>query len=338
MAPMQLFLRRAGIDLGTANVLVAIPGVGVVVNEPSVVALSADGRLLAVGAEAEEMLGRTPGEIEARRPLRGGVIADYRLTEALIKHLLGRVQGRVRLIRPEVTVSVPAGISSTERRAVVDATSRAGARNVYLIAEPVAAAIGADVPIGEPTGSLVVDIGGGTTEVALISLGGVVAHASIRVGGDSVDRAITAHLRKKHSLLVGDATAREVKHKIGAALPLPKPLSMKVRGRDLIGGLPKTVTLETDEVAAAVAPELAQIVGAIRSVLEQTPPELASDVIDRGIVLTGGGSLLRGIDTLITSKAGVPAHVAPEPLLCVAKGLAKALENLDQYKRNVAAS
>lgn len=332
---MSILLRRAGIDLGTANVLVCLPGQGVVVNEPSVVALSADGRLLAVGSDAHEMLGRTPEEIVAKRPLRDGVIADYRLTEALLRHLLGRVQGRLRLIRPELIISVPAGISSTERRAVVDAATRAGAREVYLISEPVAAAIGAEIPIGEPTGSLIVDIGGGTTEVALLSLGGVVSQNSIRLGGDALDHSIGAHLRKKHSLLVGDSSAELIKRKIGAALPIQKSLSMKVKGRDLKGGLPKTVTLETEEIAQALRPDLENVIGAIRRVLEQTPPELASDVIDRGIVLTGGGSLLRELDTLITQSIGVPAHVAPDPLLSVARGLTRALENLDTYKRNL---
>jgi rod shape-determining protein MreB len=332
---MALFSTRIGIDLGTANVLVFVPKRGIVANEPSVVATSEDNRVLAVGEEAKQMLGRTPENIVAQQPLRDGVIADYRITEAMIRYFINKVGGSIRLFRPEVMVSVPAGVTSTERRAVIEATIQAGAKNAYIIKEPVAAAIGADIPIATPTGNMIIDIGGGTTEVAVISLGGIVACTSVRVGGNRVDQAISNYIRRKYSLSIGTRTAEEIKIKIGSALPMADELTMKVRGRDAIGALPKTVVISSNEVAEAIADELAAITLAVRQVLQQTPPELSSDVIDRGMVMSGGGSLLRNLDKLLTQATGVPCYVADEPLLCVVKGAGIALENLDEYKRSL---
>jgi rod shape-determining protein MreB and related proteins len=332
---MAFFSKRIGIDLGTANVLVYVPGKGIVANEPSVVAISEDNRILAVGEEAKMMLGRTPENIVAQQPLRDGVIADYRITEAMIRYFINKVGGSIRLFRPEVMVSVPAGVTSTERRAVIDATIQAGAKNAYIIKEPVAAAIGADIPIATPTGNMIIDIGGGTTEVAVISLGGIVACTSVRVGGNRIDEAISSYIRRKYSLSVGSRTAEDVKIKIGSALPMHEEKTMKVRGRDVIGALPKTVTISSNEIAEAIADELNSITLAVRNVLQQTPPELASDVIDRGMVMSGGGSLLRNLDKLLTQSTGVPCYLAEEPLLCVVKGTGIALENLDEYKRSL---
>jgi len=328
--------KRIAIDLGTANILVYLPKKGIVANEPSVVAVSVDdNRIVAIGNEAKEMLGRTPDIITASRPLRDGVIADYRITQSMLKHFINQVSGRFRLVRPELMISVPAGVTSTERRAVIDAALAAGAKKAYIIREPVAAAIGANVPISAPAGNLVVDIGGGTTEVAIISLGGIVAQNSVRVGGNKIDLAISDYIRKKYGLVIGDQTAEEIKKKIGSALPLDKPMTMQIRGRDLIAGLPKIVTLSSDEVTKAISDRLDEIILAVKAVLEQTPPELSSDIIDRGMVMTGGGSLLRNIDKLMTKVTGVPAYVAEDPLLCVVRGTGIALENLDDYMRSV---
>ncbi len=331
-----MFKKRIAIDLGTANTLVYIPKKGIVANEPSVVAVSVDdNRIVAIGNEAREMLGRTPDIITASKPLKDGVIADYRITQAMLRHFIDKVSGNFRLGRPELMISVPAGVTSTERRAVIDAASAAGAKRTYIIREPVAAAIGAGVPIAAPAGNLVVDIGGGTTEVAIISLGGIVAQNSVRMGGEKIDQAIADYIRKKYSLIVGDQTAEEIKKEIGSALPLDKPMIMQIRGRDMVAGLPKTITLNSTEITEAIADPLDAIILAVRAVLEQTPPELSSDIIDRGMVMTGGGALLRNIDKLMTKVTGVPSYIAEEPLLCVARGTGIALENLDDYMRSV---
>lgn len=328
--------KRIAIDLGTANTRVYVPKKGIVANEPSVVAISVDdNRIVAIGSEAKEMLGRTPDIITASRPLRNGVIADYRITQALLKYFVNKIAGHIRITRPELMIGVPAGITSTERRAVIDAALAAGAKKVYIIRTPVAAAIGANVPIAAPAGNLVVDIGEGTTEVAIISLGGIVAQNSVRVGGGRISSAIADHIRKKHGLVVGTQTAEEIKKEIGSALPLDKPLKMQVRGRDVVGGLPKTVELTSTEVTAAIKDRLDDIILAVRAVLEQTPPELSSDIIDRGMIMTGGGSMLRNIDKLMTKITGVPAYIAEDPMLCVIKGAGTALEHLNEYIRSV---
>jgi rod shape-determining protein MreB len=330
-----MLAKRIGIDLGTANVLVYVPRRGIVINEPAVVAVSEDNKVLAVGSEAKEMLGRTPETIIAYKPLRDGVIADFRVTEALIHYFINKVSGNIRIFRPEVMVSVPAGVTSTEKRAVIDATKAAGAKNVYIIPEPVAAAIGADIPIDSAAGNLIIDVGGGTTEVAVISLGGIVASNSVRVGGNRLDQSIADYIRKKYGLAIGDQTAEEAKIKIGSALASEKEKTMEIRGRDVIAGLPKTISISTNEVTEAMQSEIDKIVLAIRNVLEQTPPELSSDVIDRGMVMTGGGALLKNLDKMLTKATGVPCYVADDAFYCVAKGTGLALENLDDYKRSI---
>jgi rod shape-determining protein MreB len=333
-----MLFKRLGIDLGTANSLVYLAGEGggVVLNEPTVVAVSIDdNRVVAVGNEAKEMLGRTPGNIIASRPLRDGVIADYEVTEAMLSYFIDRVCGKSRFFKPEVMVCVPAGCTQVERRAVMDATLSAGARTVYLIEEPLAAAIGANVPIAAPAGNLIVDIGEGTTEVAIISLGGIVAQHSVRVAGGKIDSAIADFIRKKYGLVIGARTAEDIKKEIGSALPLDKPMKMQIRGRDVVAGLPKTIELNSTDVTDSISERLDDIILAVKAVLEQTPPELSSDIIDRGMIMTGGGSLLRNIDKLMTKVTGVPSYVAEEPLLCVVKGTGIALENLDDYMRSV---
>ncbi len=330
-----MLTKRIGIDLGTANVLVYLPKQGIVINEPSVVAVTDDNKVLAIGEEAKEMVGRTPDTITAYRPLRDGVIADYRVTEAMIRYFINKVSGPIRLFRPEVMICVPAGATSTEKRAVIDATKQAGAKEAYIIPEPVAAAIGADIPIDAAAGNLIVDIGGGTTEVAIISLGGIVASNSVRIGGNKLDQAISEYVRKKYGLSVGDQTAEEIKIEIGSALKSDKEKTIEIRGRDMIAGLPKTITINANEVTEAIQNDLEKIIIAIKSVLEQAPPELSSDIIDRGMVMTGGGSLLRNLDRLFTKALGIPCHVASDALLCVAKGTGIALENLDDYKKSV---
>lgn len=332
-----MLARRIGIDLGTANVLVSVSKKGIIVNEPSVVAISTvDNKVMAVGNEAKEMLGKTPDTIVASRPLKDGVIADYRVTEAMIRYFINKVTGSVRLFRPEVMVSVPAGVTSTERRAVVDATMQAGAKAAYIIKEPLAAAIGADIPIASPLGNMVVDIGGGTTEVAVISLGGIVCANSVRVGGNKIDYAIREYIRKKYGLAIGDKTAEDIKIEIGSALSVDNPPAMEIKGRDTIAGLPRVININGNEVTEAIKDEMDQIIAAVKAVLAKTPPELSSDVIDQGIVLTGGGALLKNIDKLLTKATGVPCHLADNPLNCVAKGTYVALENLDDYKRSLA--
>ncbi|MBI3115202.1 MAG: rod shape-determining protein [Candidatus Kerfeldbacteria bacterium] len=331
-----MFHKRIGIDLGTTNTLVHIPGKGILINEPSVVAVSlSDKKVLAVGDEAKEMLGRTPDTIVARRPLKDGVIADYRTTEAMIRYFINKAIGGVRFFQPEVMIAVPGGITSTERRAVIDATLAAGAKAAYIIKEPVAAAIGANIPIGSASGHMIIDIGGGTTEIAIISLGGIVANTSVRIGGTKLDAAIQESVRKKYGLAIGERTAEHMKITIGSALPLEETLSLEVRGRDVISGLPKTITVTSDDVTEAVQDELSGIVHAVKSVLQETPPELSADVIDKGMIMSGGSALLRNIDRLIAQATGVPAYVADDPLLCVAKGTGIALENLESYKRSI---
>jgi rod shape-determining protein MreB len=335
----NMITRKLGIDLGTTNVLVHTPKKGIVINEPSVVAMSTlDRKVLAVGREAKEMLGRTPDTIVAYRPLKDGVIADYRTTEAMLRYFINKALGGFRIFRPEVMVAVPAGITSTERRAVIDATLAAGAKAAYIIKEPIAAAIGANIPIGNASGHMIIDIGGGTAEAAVISLGGVVTSISVRIGGNKLDAAIMEYIRKRYGLAIGDRTAEEIKITVGSALYLEEKLSMDVRGRDNITGLPKTISVSSDDVTDAVSNELDGIMSAVKTVLQNTPPELAADIIDRGIIMSGGSSLLRNLDQLITRATGIPAYIADEALLCVAKGTGIVLENLDAYKRSILAT
>lgn len=336
---MAIFVKRIGIDLGTANTLVFVPKKGIVINEPTVVAMSVDDNaVLAVGAEAKEMLGRTPETIIAHRPMKDGVIADYRVTRAMLKYFITKAIGNVWFFRPEVMISVPGGITSTEKRAVVDAAQSAGAKAAYVIKETVAAAIGAGIDISTPSGNLVIDIGGGTTDVAVLSLGGIVTSTSVRMAGNKMDNAIAEYIRKKHGLAIGDRTAEEIKMQIGSALPLEEEMEMEIRGRDLVQGLPKTIVVRTNEVVEAIQEPLREIVLAVRAVLQDTPPELASDVIDKGMILTGGGAMLRNLDRLIAQSTGVPCYVADQPELCVAKGTGVALENLESYKRSILAT
>lgn len=332
-----MFSKRIGIDLGTANTLVYVAGEGIVLNEPTVVAVRAeDNKVVAVGQEAKEMLGRTPGNIVATRPLRDGVIADYAVTQAMLAYFIDKVAGRARFLKPEVMVCIPSGVTQVEKRAVLDATLAAGARSVYLIEEPLAAAIGAKVPIAQAAGHMILDGGGGTTDIAVISLGGVVVHKSIRVAGNKIEEAITNYIRKKFNLLVGERTGEEVKIKIGNAIPdSHDPQKMEIKGRDSISGLPRSIGISDHEVHEAVLPVLKSIVGAIRETFEITPPELASDIIDKGIVLSGGTCLLRNLDKYITRETGVPSYVAEDPLYCVVRGTGVALENLELYKRSI---
>lgn len=335
---IAMFLRKIGIDLGTANTLVFVPGKGVVINEPSVVAVSLfENKVLAVGNEAKEMLGRTPDTIVASQPLRDGAIADYRVTEAMLRYFISKVGGRVRFFRPEVVLSIPAGITSTERRAVIDAAIKAGARAAYVVKEPILAAIGAGIPIHTAQGNMIINIGGGTSEIAVISLGGIVAAHSARVGGNRIDQAISDYIKRKYSLAIGERTAEEVKIKIGSAIAQVKEDHMDVRGRDLMGGLPKTVTLSSNEVTEAIQDELREIINVIKQVLQETPPELAADVMDKGMVLSGGTSQLRYLDQLISKTIGVPCYVADDPAYCVVKGTGIVLDNLDVYKRTIMA-
>ena len=334
-----MFIKRIGIDLGTTYTLIHLPKRGIVINEPSVVAVSViDKKILAVGNEAKDMIGRTPDTIMAVRPLKDGVIADYRATEAMIRYFINKTLGGIRLFRPEVMVAVPAGISSTERRAVIEATIAAGAKAAYIIKEPVAAAIGADIPIGSATGHMVVDIGGGTAEMAVISLGGIVASTSVRVGGNKFDAAILEYIRKKYNLAIGERTAEEIKINIGSALYMEDKLYLEIRGRDIVTGLPRSLTVSSDDVTEAIQNELEAIIAAVKKVLQKTPPELSADIMDKGIVLTGGSALLRNIDQLITRTIGVAAYVADDAMLCVAKGTGIALDNLDSYKRSILAT
>lgn len=335
---MSLFSKRLGIDLGTANTLVYVPGKGVVLNEPSVVAVSEqDNRVLAVGLEAKGMIGRTPDSIIAYRPMKDGVIADYRVTEAMLRYYINKALGRFNIFKPEVMVSVPAGVSSTERRAVVEACMKAGAKSAYVVKEPILAAIGAGIPIHEARGHMIVDIGGGTTDVAVISLGGIVASTSVKCAGDRIDHAIADYIKKTFNLAIGDKTAEEIKIKIGSAVPLDEELEMTIKGRDFIAGLPRTAEVTTNEIVKAIDKELRQIVKAIKDVLQETPPELSADIIDQGIIMTGGSSQLRNLPELVFRRTGVKARLANESLYCVAKGTGIALEHLEAYKKSIIA-
>lgn len=335
---MALFTPYIAIDLGTVNVLVHVQGRGVVLQEPSVVAIREDDdktTIVEVGRAAREMYGRTPEEIEVMRPLRDGVIADYFVTEAMLRYFIEKVAGRFHLRRPVVMISVPYGVTSVERRAVKEAALAAGAREVHLIPEPLAAAIGAGLPVGTPTGNMIVDLGGGSTEAAVVSMNGIVCAESVRVGGVHLDEAIINYTRKKYNLVIGEPTAEEMKIKIGSARDLEERLEMNVQGRDQIGGLPKTIIVSSREVAEAIEEPLAAITHVVRAVLAKTPPELAADIIDRGMALTGGGALLREVDTLLTEEAGVPAYVADNPIACTAIGAGKALEELPILQRSI---
>ncbi|HBH46747.1 MAG: rod shape-determining protein [Candidatus Jacksonbacteria bacterium RIFOXYC2_FULL_44_29] len=333
---MSLFQKKIGIDLGTTYTLVHIPKKGIVINEPSVVAITAKGgEVLAVGNEAKEMIGRTPDTIIARKPLKDGVIADYKTTEAMLRYFISKALGGFKIFRPEVMIAVPAGITSTERRAVIDATLAAGAKAAYIIKEPIAAAIGANIPIGSASGHMIVDMGGGTSEIAVISLGSIVTNTSVRIGGNKFDEAIGEHIKKKYNLAIGERTAESVKIKIGSALYLKDPLKMEIMGRDMVSGLPRIVKIDSNDVTEALQEPLKGIINAVKRVLFNTPPELSADVMDKGMVLSGGSSLLRNFDKLLTQATGVEAYNADEPLLCVARGTGIALENLDAYKRSI---
>ena len=328
------FTNDISIDLGTANTLIYVKGRGIVLNEPSVAAVDKNtGKIIAVGAEAKSMLGRTPGEIEAIRPLKDGVIADFETTEALLRELIGKVMKRRFLVRPRIMVCVPSGITEVEKQAVKESATQAGAREVYLLEEPMAAAIGVGLPVQESSGNMIVDIGGGTTEVAVLSLSGIVYSRSVRVAGDELDEAIIIYLRRAYNLVVGERTAEEVKIRIGSAAPLKKELSMEVKGRDIIAGLPKTVKITSQEIRDAMQKPLELICEAVRVALERCPPELSADLVDRGIVLAGGGALLRGIDDMLTEETGLPVHVAEDPLSAVAEGAGKVLDELHFLKK-----
>jgi rod shape-determining protein MreB len=335
---MRFFTRRLGIDLGTANTLVFIPGKGIVLNEPSVVAISEpDKRILAVGVEAKHMVGRTPDSIVAYRPMKDGVIADYRVTEAMLRYFINKALPSWSIWKPEVMVSVPAGVTSTERRAVIEAAIKAGARSAYIVKEPILAAIGAGIPIYEARGHMVVDIGGGTTDVAVISLGGIVASTSVKCAGDKIDQAIVDYVKKTFNLAIGDKTAEDIKIKVGSAVALEEELTMPIKGRDFLSGLPRTTNIGSNEIVRAIDGELRQIIRAIKDVLQETPPELASDIIDRGIVMTGGSSMLRHLPELVFRRTGVKARLADDALYCVVKGTGVALDHLDTYKKSIVA-
>jgi rod shape-determining protein MreB len=342
MYAMPFFSPKLGIDLGTTNILVFLPGKGVVINEPSVVAVSkspdsrGSNKILAIGAEAKQMIGRTPDDIIAYRPMKDGVIADYRVTEAMLKYFMRKALGK-NPFKPTVLISVPAGVTSTEKRAVIEAALKAGAKNAYVVKEPILAAIGAGIPIHEPMGRMVVDIGGGTIDVAVISLGGIVASTSVKCAGDRLDRAVVDHLKKQHNLAIGDKMAEEIKIKIGAAVPLNEELSFPVKGRDLMSGLPKTIDLSTNDIVQAMSRELREMTQAIRKVLQDTPPELAADIIDNGIILTGGSSQLRQMPELVYRRTGVMAKLATDPYFCVARGTGIALKHLNTYQKSILA-
>ncbi len=333
---MGIFSKKIGIDLGTANILVYVPKKGIILNEPSVVAVSVtDNTILAVGQEAKEMTGRTPDTIKVYRPLKDGVIADYRVTEAMMRYFIEKSGRWFRFFKPELLVGVPAGITSTEKRAVIEAGMAAGAKAVYIAKEPILAAIGAGVPINSCTGHMIVDMGGGTAEMAVISLGGVVTSRSVRVAGDKLDQAISNYIRKKHNLAIGEQTAEEIKTKIASAVIEKNPKEIEIRGRDLISGLPKNITINSNEVSEAILERLEEIIQMIKIVLRETPPELSADIMDKGMILSGGGALLKNLDQLITQATGVPCFLAENPLLCVAKGTGIVLENLEAYKKSI---
>ncbi|MCK4386575.1 MAG: rod shape-determining protein [Candidatus Pacebacteria bacterium] len=333
---MSIFTKKLGIDLGTANTLVYAPGRGIVLNEPSVVAVSdLDNKILAVGLEAKNMVGKTPQSIITYRPLRDGVIADYRVTEAMLRYYMNKALGKWNFFKPEVIVSVPAGVSSTEKRAVIEATVKAGAKKAFVVKEPILAAIGAGVLIEEPGGHMVVDMGGGTIDVAVISLGGIVASTSVKCAGDKINQAIADYIKKASNLSIGDKTAEDIKTQIGSALPVEEELSIEIRGRDFITGLPRSVEIKTNEISKALAKELREIIKAIKIVFQETPPELSADIIQKGIIMTGGTSQLRNLPELIFRRTGVKARLAKDPFFCVAKGTGVALKHLDVYKKSV---
>ncbi len=333
---MNIFSNKLGIDLGTANTLVFMPGKGVVLNEPSVVAISEyDKKVLAVGIEAKNMIGRTPESIIAYRPMKDGVIADYKVTEIMLRYYIDKAMPRWSVFRPDVMISVPAGVTSTERRAVIEAAVKAGARNAYVVKEPILAAIGAGIPINEAQGRMIVDIGGGTTDVAVISLGGIVASTSVKCAGNKIDAAIIDYIKKTFNLAIGDKTAEEIKIRVGSAVPLEEELTMIIKGRDFITGLPRSTEVRTNEIVKAIGKELREIIKAIKDVLQETPPELASDIIDQGITMTGGSSQLRNFPELVFRRTGVKAVLAKDAYYCVAKGTGVALEHLDTYKKSI---
>ncbi|MCL5951515.1 MAG: rod shape-determining protein [Chloroflexi bacterium] len=334
-----MFDRQIGIDLGTVNVLVYVRGRGIVLQEPSLVALAlADSRIMALGAEAKAMLGRTPETMEVMRPMRDGVIADYMVTEAMLRYFITKVCGRFQLlfgVKPDISISVPVGVTSVEERAVHDAAVAAGGRSAHLVPEPFAAALGAGLPVHTPTGNMVVDIGGGASEAAVVSTNGMVVSSSVRVAGLKIDEAIVTYIRKKYNLMIGEQTAEDIKIQIGSALPMDEEMVLEVRGRDQIAGLPKTIRVTSNEVTEAISEPLQAIAAVVRSVLEKTPPELASDIIDRGMVMVGGGALLRNIDRFLTRETGVPCYVADNPMACTAIGAGKALEQLEMLKKSM---
>ncbi len=333
---MAFFSPKLGIDLGTTNVLVFVPKKGVVLNEPSVVAVSTEtNKVVAIGVEAKKMIGRTPDSITAYRPMKDGVIADYRVTEAMLRYFMRKALGKWNFFKPTVLVSVPAGVTSTEKRAVIEAAMKAGAADAYVVKEPILAAIGAGIPIHEPSGRMVADMGGGTIDVAVISLGGIVASTSVKVAGNALDRSIVDHVKKQFNLSIGDKTAEEVKITIGSAVPMNEELTMAVKGRDLVSGLPRTIDLKTNEIVQATNRELREMMNAIRKVLQETPPELASDIIDNGIILTGGTSQLRNMPELVFRRTGVRAKLAQDAYFCVARGTGIALKHLDTYKKSI---
>ena len=330
------FSKDMGIDLGTANTLVHIKGKGIVLREPSVVAIQRDtGEVLAVGEEAKQMIGRTPGNIIAVRPLKDGVIADFDVTQAMLKYFINKSMDTKSLVRPRVVVGVPSGVTEVEKRAVIDATMQAGAREAYLIEEPMAAAIGAGLPVHEPTGNMVVDIGGGTTEIAVISLGGIVTSRSIRIGGDEMDDSIVRYIKKTYNLMIGERTAEEIKITVGTAIAPITEVTMDIRGRDLVSGVPKTLNIKSSEIQYALSEPIQKIIDAVKGTLEKTPPELAADIMDRGIMMTGGGALLRKLDVLLSKETGMPVHVSEEALSCVGEGTGKSLESIELLKRIV---
>jgi rod shape-determining protein MreB len=333
---MAFFSKKIGIDLGTANTLVFLPGRGVVLNEPSVVAVSEqDNQILAVGNEAKDMIGKTPDSIIAYRPMKDGVIADYRVTEAMLRYFINKALGKWNIWKPEVMISVPAGVTSTERRAVIEAAIKAGAKNAYVVKEPILAAIGAGISIQEAIGHMIVDIGGGTTDVAVISLGGIVACTSVKCAGNKLDAAIADYIKKTYNLAIGDKTAEEIKIHVGSAVPVDEELTMTIKGRDFLTGLPRAVEIKTNEVVKAISKELRDMIKAIKDVLQETPPELASDIIDNGIIMTGGSSQLRNLPELVFRRTGVKAVLADDALYCVVKGTGIALDHLDTYKKTI---
>lgn len=335
---MKIFQKKLGIDLGTANTLVFLPGQGIVLNEPSVVAVSQDdNKIVAVGLEAKNMIGKTPDNIIAYRPMKDGVIADYRVTEAMLNYYMNKALGKWNILKPEVMVSVPAGVTSTERRAVIEAAMKAGAKKAYIVKEPILAAIGAGIPIHDAEGHMVIDIGGGTTDVAIISLGGIVASTSVKCAGDRIDSAIADYVKKAFNLTIGDKTAEQIKITIGSAVAMDEELTMEIKGRDFVTGLPRSTQIGTNEIVKAMNKELREIVKAIKDVFQETPPELAADIIDKGIIMTGGSSLLRNFPELIHRRTGVKAYLADDALFCVAKGTGIALDHLDTYKRSIIA-